>query len=58
METVQRPKFPTVQLFKGPNKGLVKDASIKEREIVDKRGMGKPAQVRVSLGKMWETTNV
>ena len=52
------PKFPAVQLFKGPSKGLHKVASIKEREIVNKRGTGKPLQVRVSLEKMWETTNV
>ena len=51
LETVQRPKFLTVHLFKGPHKGLGKGESIKEKEMVNKRGTGKAVQGRVSLGR-------
>ena len=51
LETVQRPKFLTVHLFKGPHKGLGKGESIKEKEMVNKRETGKAVQGRVSLGR-------
>ena len=51
LETVQRPKFLTVHLFKGPHKGLGKGGSIKEKEMVNKRETGKAVQERVSLGR-------
>ena len=51
LETVQRPKFLTVHLFKGPHKGLGKGGSIKEKEMVNKRGTGTAVQERVSLGR-------